>query len=643
MARRVLANRKLSRRTTAAFHRKEWNLSARQLDWLIAAGLVLLTAVIYVQAVNFEFTNYDDTAYVPDNVHVRDGFSRDGIRWAFTTFETANWYPLTWLSLMLDCQLFGPRPGVHHLVNVLLHAVDVLLLYLVLLSMTGRRWPSTAVAALFAVHPLHVESVAWIAERKDVLSTLFFLLALVAYDHYAARRSVVRWSLLFLSMAVGLLCKPMLVTLPFVLLLLDYWPLGERAREQVGTEERERRTIRGRIGLLIAEKLPLLAISVAASVVTMKAQASQGATRMIGEKLDLPLQLANASLAYVKYLAMIFWPVNLAPFYPYDFHPRTAPVVASVALLIIITAVAMWLIRRAPYLAIGWFWYLGTLVPTIGVVQVGAQALADRYLYIPSIGLFVALVWGAADFYRRADRRSAAQERVAIAVASCAVIITLTVMAHRQASCWINSERLFRHALEVTGDNPVACESLGDALLHQDRFAEAERELRKVLELDAENFRQVPGELARAIAGQNRVGESIALLRDKIRDDEERAKAMNGLALFVAPRGYVAEAIQLLQEAIQLVPRQPAAVRNLAWIYATCPNKRFRNGPKAVELARRACELSDWSNADFRAVLADAYLEVGDRERAMGELRAARELSPHDSTIATRLKGMTGQ
>ena len=308
MTKRSKSNRRLSTRAVEKpSHRKPRIFPAKHLDWLIVAWLLLLTAVIYAQVAGFEFTNYDDTAYVPDNAQVRDGFTIRGIGWAFTTFETANWYPLTWISLMLDCQLFGPRAGAVHAVNAVLHAADVLLLFAALRRMTGRRWPSAVVAALFAVHPLHVESVAWVAERKDVLSTLFFLLALLAYHWYVVRRSVGRWSLVFLSMAVGLLCKPMLVTLPFVLLLLDYWPLG---------------AVRRPLWLLFVEKLPLLALSAALSAVTVVAQVSLGATKMIGDKVSLPLQLANASIAYVKYLAMTFWPVDLAVFYPYDFHPR---------------------------------------------------------------------------------------------------------------------------------------------------------------------------------------------------------------------------------------------------------------------------------------------------------------------------------
>jgi hypothetical protein len=620
MARRSKSNWKPieSRRADTAPRRTPWRIPDNHLDWLVVAGLLLLSAVIYAQVVGFEFTNYDDTAYVPDNVHVRDGFSLRGIGWAFTTFETANWYPLTWLSLMLDCQLFGPRAGAIHAVNALLHAADAVLLFIVLRRMTGCRWPSAAVAALFAVHPLHVESVAWVAERKDVLSTLFFLLTLLAYHWYATKPGVGRWSLVFLSMGVGLLSKPMLVTLPFVLLLLDYWPLGPARRP---------------LWLLFVEKLPLLALSAAVSAVTVVAQVSLGATKMIGDKVGLPLRLANAAVAYVKYLAMTFWPTDLAVLYPYKFHPSPLLVAASVAILVTLTLAAIFLIRRAPYVTVGWFWYLGTLVPTIGVIQVGAQGMADRYMYIPSIGIFIAIVWAAAALVRH---------HVALTTAFAAITAALLIAAYQQVGYWANSELLFLHAIAVTGENPESCENLGDTLLHHNRFKDAEEQFRKVLEMDgAKQFTQTPGELARAIASQgpSRVHDAIASVHDPELDDEAKARAMNDLALFIAPapRNRYADAIQLLQEAIVLAPKQPAIAKNLAWIYATCPDHKFRNGKKAVELARRACDQTDWSKADYRAALADAYYEVGDRKSQIEELREAQKLNPKDKEIARKL------
>jgi tetratricopeptide (TPR) repeat protein len=614
MARRESTKRRSERRlANNSPQRAPWKIPDKVLDWLIVAGLLILTAVVYAQVVGFEFTNYDDTAYVPDNAQVRDGFTLRGVGWAFTTFETANWYPLTWLSLMLDCQLFGPRAGAIHAANALLHAADSLLLFVVLRRMTGRRWPSAAVAVLFAIHPSHVESVAWVAERKDVLSTLFFLLTLLAYHWYAARPSLSRWTLVFLSMAVGLLTKPMLVTLPFVLLLLDYWPL---------------RSPRRPLGLLLAEKVPLLVLSAVASKVTMVAQASQGATEMIGDKVNLSLRLGNAAISYVKYLSMTFWPADLAVFYPYDFQPPAQLVIKSTVVLCIVTLVAVLLLRRAPYVGVGWFWYLGTLVPTIGFVQVGAQGLADRYLYIPSIGIFIAVVWAVSQVVRRP---------LPLAAGFIVIVAALSFVAHLQVSYWANSELLFRHALAVTGDNPESCENLGDTLLHHDRFEEAEKEFRTVLRLEPKQFTQTPGELARAIAGQNRIAEAVSLIHESIPDKVERAKALTGVGMFLALHFQLNEGIPLLEEAIQTAPEQSEPYRNLAYVYATCPKKDVRDGRKAVELATKACELSKWSSTQCLVTLADAYLEVGDREHQIEKLREAQKISPKDAAIAKKL------
>ena len=658
----------------AANRSRKWQ---RTMDWMVSAGLVLLVAVAYLQVVRFEFVNYDDPTYVPDNPQVQDGFSLGGIGWAFTTFETANWYPLTWLSLMLDCQMFGPRPGGHHLMNAALHAANAVLLFIVLRRMTATRWRSAAVAALFAVHPLHVESVAWIAERKDVLSTLFFLLSLLAYARYCDSPSLGRWLLVFLSMALGLMAKSMLVTLPAVLLLLDYWPLRrwEKGGRWKAEGERPSVTLVGKaescdlkseirdlksencdppsaFPLLppflfprsaFLEKLPLLALSLAVAFVTLVAQVNKGATAMLHGRADLPVRLASATIAYAKYLAMTVWPAGLAVYYPYDFHPSPWRTAGAAILLLAVTCGAAWFIRRAPYLAVGWLWYLGTLVPVIGLVQVGSQAMADRYCYIPTIGLFVAIVWAVGDLAKWLSW-SESKRRVVLAGTGSATLAAFLVGAHYQVGCWANSARLFRHAQAVTGENPVACESLGDALLHQGKYDLAEAQFRKVLVMDPDHYRQTPAEVAQALAGQGRIGEAIAFVHEAIPETTERAKAMNNLAMFLASQLlHVSEAIKLFQEVIELAPQKPEGLKNLAWIYATCPDRRFRNGPEAVDLARRACELSGWSNAQFRQTLADAYLEAGAPDRAIEELRAIQRLNPKDQAAARQLESIIRQ
>jgi protein O-mannosyl-transferase len=697
---------------------RDWS---RTVDAIIAAGLALMVAAAYVQAIRFDFVNYDDTAYVPDNTHVRGGFSLRGAAWAFTSFETANWYPLTWLSLMLDCQLFGgSRPGGDHAVNAALHCANAILLFSVFRAMTGSRWRSAAVAALFAAHPLHVESVAWIAERKDVLSTFFFMLTLLAYHRYVSKPGLGRWLLVFVGMALGVMAKSMLVTLPAVLLLLDFWPLGRwrgmgigrwgdgeigRGGEkstQYGVQSREygagANPFRSPSSIpnpssLILEKLPLFLLSIAISAVTVLAQSSKGAMAMLDDRATLSIRLANAALAYVTYLVKIFWPAHLAVYYPYDFAP--SPWLAAVAalLLVLFTIAAIRQLvqssRHAPravrpaahaagsfpapgayggrhpegacYFAVGWLWYVGTLLPVIGLVQVGSQGMADRYVYIPAIGIYVALAWGAVDLARRLPRLQWRQ--IALAGAATAILASLLIATWRQAAVWFDSETLFRHAVEVTGENPVACENLGDALLKQGkrlaeagvdlrdkdlaasrqaeaikRYAEAEAEFRKVLDLDAKHFLQTPEELAEAIAGQGRMAEAIACVRKISPEDSRKAQALTKLARFLFEHGHAVEASELLQEAARIAPDEPVPLEKLAWIYAT--NHQFHKEAEAIDLARRACELTHWENAACRRTLAECYQAAGDFERAAEEYRAACKLDPSDADTARKLEAI---
>jgi len=600
-----------------------------KIDLAISVGIVLLVAVAYVQANRFDFTNYDDPVYVPDNVQLRAGFSWMGVGWAWTTFKMGNWHPLTWLSLMLDCQLFGVRAGGHHLVNVALHAANAVLLFLVLRNMTAARWRSSLVAALFALHPLHVESVAWIAERKDVLCTLFFLFALVAYSRYAASPGIGRGMAVSLGMALGLMCKPMLVTLPFLLLLLDYWPL-KRFSQPNFTASRATR--------LILEKFPLLVLSLAASAVTLAAQKSEGAMRIVNDQTGLPLRAANAAITYARYLVLTFWPANLAAYYPYDFHPTAGQIAAAALLLLTCTVGGLAFARRAPYLPVGWFWFLGMLVPTIGLVQVGSQAMADRYTYIPLIGIFIAVVWAAGDLLA-AGQEAFPLARPLMAAGGGTIVLACLLATYWQLQVWADSETLFRHALNVAGDNPVACENLGAALLNQHRFAEAEAEFRKVLKADAKHYAQTPGELARALAGQNREKEAIACLWEAIRLNPDNVDAMRRLAVM---KQYAA-AIESLKEVIRLQPDEPNPLQTLAWIYATCPERSFRNGQKAVELARRACELTARKDAVCLTTLADAYREANEPLRAVDELRAAAQLTPGDAAAYDRLADVLRQ
>lgn len=429
----------------------------RPLSFLIALALVLATLAVYFQAVGHPFITLDDEQYILDNPAVTGGLSGKGIAWAFTSTYAFNWHPVTWISHMLDVELFGLDAGMHHLVNVLLHAANAALLFAVLLGMTGAPWRSGFAAALFALHPLHVESVAWVAERKDVLSTLFLFLTLLAWLRYTQRRKA-GWFLGALALfALGLLSKPMLVTLPFLLLLLDAWPLGRLAGAQA-------------IGLrrALLEKVPFAVLAGASGVLTYLVQQKGGA---IGPSEIFPLgvRIANSVVSYADYLIKTFWPSPLAVFYPHPGASLPAWKIAGAGLLLAavsVPAILSW--RRRPYLTVGWLWYLGTLVPVIGLVQIGRQGSADRYTYIPLIGLFLMAAWGIPELFERWRLKPRA-----LAAAAVAVLVACGALSFRQLGFWRSSERLFTHAIAVTRDNWMAHHSLGAVLIREGKAEEA--------------------------------------------------------------------------------------------------------------------------------------------------------------------------
>ena len=426
----------------------------------LALLVALLTGAAYLPTFGNGFVNLDDPLYVTANPWVRQGITRAGLAWALAANVANNWHPLTLFSHLLDVQLFGLAAAGHHGTSLLLHAANSLLLFRVLRRMTGATWRSAAVAALFAVHPAHVESVAWVAERKDVLSALFWILAMGAWGEYARRPSWRRYALVVLLMALGLAAKPMVVTLPFALLLLDVWPL-------------ERRGLGWR--RLIAEKLPLLALSALSSLVTLRYQQ----TSLVPlDVLPWPLRLANAAVSYASYLGKILLPRHLAVFYPIPLAFPAWQTAGAALLIVIITGLALWSWRRAPWLLIGWLWFLGTLVPVIGLVQVGRQAMADRYLYIPSIGLFLALVWGISELLR--DRRAL------LAALSTVVLLALATGTWVQTGTWRDSVTLYRHALAVTRDNYVAHVGLAKALAARRDWSGAVEQYRQALALRPE-------------------------------------------------------------------------------------------------------------------------------------------------------------
>jgi len=641
-------------------------------DLAIIALLTMAVGAVYWPVSSFEFLNFDDGGYVRDNWNVRPGLTAKGILWAFTTVHIGNWHPLTWLSHMADCQLFGLWAGGHHLVNVALHAANSVLVYLVLARMTSRPWPSAFVAALFALHPLHVESVAWIAERKDVLSTFFGLLALLAYAWHAERPSRLRYAAVFALLALGLMAKPMLVTLPLVMLLLDYWPLGRLTAvpgSRFGAPGSRfsfpvsRFPIpASRLLSLVLEKLPLLVLAAASSVLTYAAQAEGGAV-VPRESCPLDARVANALVAYVLYLSKAFWPSGLAVFYPYKAWPLWQAA-ATGAFLAAVTALALLAARRrtaplpdgrgsdtAPYLPVGWFWYLGTLMPVIGLVQVGEQAMADRYTYLPLVGVFVAVTWLAADL--TAGWRHRMKILVPLAAAAIAACMMLT---WRQVGYWADSETLFRRAADAVPGNYLAYGNLGsalaergqleEALLHfqealrskpdhstsrqnvgailykQGRFEEAAEHLRAAVRL-APHSGCARANLGAALYRLGRLDEAAYELREALRTDPDNADAHGNLAAVLIVQGRLDGAIAHCREAIRLDPELAAPHNN--WGLALMHAGRAEDAlPRLYEAVRL-----DPAYADAHDNLGVCLFRVGRREEAVQHLREAARLAPH--------------
>lgn len=447
-------------------------MSPRHSDSSIAAAGIIIFLVVSILAVywqvgSHDFVAFDDESYLLENPVVRSGLTLNGISWAFTSLYAGNWHPLTWISHMLDVQLFGMNAAGHHLMSVALHAANSILLFLLLCRMTGSLLRSVVVAALFALHPLHVESVAWAAERKDVLSALFWMLTLYLYAGYVKKPGRSRYILVLATFALGLMAKPMLVTLPFIMLLLDYWPLGrfeawqrEESRSSPGARRRS-------FAYLVQEKIPFLLLVTASCIVTVYAQHRGNAITSLAIT-SLLKRTTNAFIAYTNYLGKTFWPRDLAVFYPFHKAPQSWPALCCAALLTAITVIAIQERRRRPYLITGWLWYIVTLVPVIGIVQVGLQSMADRYTYIPLTGIFVMVVWGVAGISEKWPCR-----RVLIGGLTATVLIACSIATWRQAACWKNSATLAIHALASTRDNFIAHSILGHQLVKDGKFVEA--------------------------------------------------------------------------------------------------------------------------------------------------------------------------
>ncbi len=556
------------------------------------AVCIFLTAIIWLvfgQTLSHDFINFDDDRYVYENSEVSRGLTLDGLKWVLTHSHASLWHPLTTLSHMADCQIYGLRPAGHHFTNVVLHNLGAILLFLVFRGMTGCIWQSAFVATIFAIHPMRVESVAWIAERKDVLSGVFFMLTLGAYLRYVRAPGISRYLTLTIFLACGLMSKATFVAVPLVLLLLDYWPLGRGQKSEVRGQRSEIQIWLS----LVAEKIPLLALSAAASVATVFAQTVTMASL---EQLPLLPRLKNAAVSVIAYLGQTFWPTHLAVFYP---HPHDQlniwVVLACVALIVVLTLLAIFFRRKHPYVFVGWFWYLLLLVPVLGIVQAGLQARADRFTYLPHIGITMLLTWTCADLTQQLRNRQAILASVATFVIAASIIL-----AYKQTIYWRDSISLWEHALAVTRDNQTAHQNLAAALWTKGRIAESHVHSRAA---------------------------AIAHARTTLRDYPFDIATHNDLGVLLVQNGDVRGGIEQWEISLQLNPDDGNALNNLAWVLATYPEDSIRDGKLAVELAEKATRLPGGNVPIVLRTLAAAYAESGDFSKAIGTAQRAIDLA----------------
>ncbi len=592
-------------------------------DWWIYAALFLAIVAAYAQVHDFQFVNYDDNDYVTENLHVRDGLTASGAAWAFESTQYANWFPLTWLSHMLDVELYGLDSGRHHLTSVAIHAISTLLLFALLRKITGDRWPSAFVAFIFGLHPLHVESVAWIAERKDVLCGLFYILALWAYVLYVERPGALRYAITIVLFACGIMAKPMIVTFPFVALLLDFWPLRRFSKKTV------------------IEKIPLFALSAASAAIAYIVQQKGGAVNTLTE-IPLTLRIENAAIAYVTYIFQFFWPTRLAAFYPF---PPVMPAWEWIAAFFALVAVTIAALRSALF-AVGWLWYLITLVPVIGLVKIGLQSHADRYTYIPLVGLSIAIAWGALALVSRYKWL-----RIPIAIWACALCAVTFV----QASTWRNSMTLFEHAIAVTDGNYIAHNNLGVALRKAGRRPDALVHFQEALRLRPE-YSDAQTNVGEALLVAGRLNDALphitAALRinphlaeahvnlGSIRNKQGRpdlaeveyrtaldlkpssAEANDGLAVVLYETNRPEEALPHALAAIALDPADADSHYNLGRLYGITGRV-----DQAIEQFREAVRLEP-ANAEAHFNLGTAYAQKDQMNDAIAEFRAAVRSKP---------------
>jgi protein O-mannosyl-transferase len=627
--------------------------------WLLTSLLVLVTIAVYWPAMRCDFINFDDPAYVTVNPHVQAGLNWEGVKWAFcNTEQAAYWAPLTWLSHMLDCQLFGLNPWGHHLTNVLLHSLNAALVFVLLQRLTGVIWRSLLVAVLFAFHPLHVESVAWVSERKDVLSTFFVLLTLIFYTRYAQRRSSVEGRALrvkesapsadqkqpstldlrpstnlaldlrhstldycaaLLFFALGLMSKPMLVTWPFVMLLLDYWPL-QRSSELKDSPRPS--ILKPQLSTLLWEKIPFFALAVVASCVTFVVQ-KQGGAVMSLESLPLGARVGNALVSYCRYLGKLVWPTDLAVFYPHPGHWPLAWILSAGLLLVVISVLFFAERRRYPFLLMGWLWFCGTLVPVIQLVQSGGQAMADRFAYIPSLGVLILAIWGVEEVTRHWRHRV-----IALSVAGSMAIVLCLVLTRQQLGYWQDSETLFRYALAVTKNNYLAHNNLGDALERKGQTNEAVSQYREAIRLKPA-YVDSHYNLGNLLLKQGQTDEAISQFQEVIRlkpaDVSADVDTFYNLGSAFYKKGQMDEASKQLQEVIHLKPDYAEAHYSLGMIFSLkgLMDEAIKQFQEVIRLKPDYAEAHNW--------LAVAFDRESRTDEAINQYQEYIRLKPDDA------------
>ena len=587
--------------------------SDKSIQILICLFLVAATSLTYYQVLDHEFLNFDDNRYVTENTNITQGLTREGLIWAFTQSYISNWHPMTWFSHMLDFEIYGGDPLGHHLTNLLFHIANTLLLFGVLLKITGALWRSALVATLFALHPLNVESVAWVAERKNVLSTFFWLITMWAYADYAKQKAVGAYLLVLLFLVLGLMAKPMLVTLPFVLILLDFWPLKRWGWQNTGSAQNSG------IKTILLEKIPLFLLVVGASITTYIVQKSWDAMRST-ELRSLYSAIANAVVAYLQYLEKIFFPVELSVYYPHpgDSLPAWKALVCLGALLVITTWVVR-AVRQAPYLTVGWFWYLGTLVPVIGIVQVGEQAMADRYMYIPMIGIFIAIAWGLPELMKHKTKKNFMPLIVGNLIT---LLITLTWV---QVSYWKNSRSLFEHAISVNNSKApsfvIVHNNLGHAIASDGQYEEAVMRYQQAIKINP-HFAAAHNNLGVTLNELNRYDEAIKSFQQAIKIKSDYAEAHNNLANGLRQKGEVKQAIIYYDKAVRLKGDYAEPHFNLGVLLS-----QQGRDEEAVKQYRRALQIKP----DFILAhdnLASLLSRQGDLEGAVAHYQQAINLDP---------------